>query len=86
MLTCVCRTLNSSNNMRACASILVAVLSFFCVVDVRYPGIVEHNERLGCEVFSTWTNAQDVPRYHFLHCPDEARVKVISNFMMVKSG
>ena len=48
------------------------VFSFFLVIDVRHSVGLVRAVNAGCEVFTVWENAQQVPRYWFLHCPDES--------------
>ena len=58
---------------------MLAVLSFFCILDVRFPDALAGNLALGCDQFTTWENAQGVARYWFLHCPDEVLKQVTSH-------
>ena len=59
--------------------LLLALLSFFVVLDVRRPDALQRNLDRGCEAFSVWENAQREPRYWMLHCPDEALTTAESN-------
>lgn len=59
--------------------LLVPVLSFFCIVDFRFPEQRARNEALGCETFSAWRNALEVERYWIQHCPDTAWAHVESS-------
>ncbi len=56
--------------------LLVAIISFFCIVDYNFPVTVKNNEAAGCEIITVWENAHGVPRYWFMHCPDEASINV----------
>jgi len=59
--------------------ILLATLSFLCIVRADRHVAIATNEALGCETFAEWENATGERLYIIQHCPAEMWSKVITD-------